>query len=261
MSRRNTFIIPQTLDADASAYIATGITNATEITAINQFFLDLKSYSIFTKFYHLHLLVAGDSTTRKFNLVNPLNTNVAFRLSFVGGWTHGSTGSTPNGTTGYADTFLVPANVVNLNDVGVDIMSDTNSAGSASFIYDFGVTDGGTRFEGALGFLNTLYPLLNQLAVTTIANTNTQKLFSINRVGASSTIIYSNGALLGSIADASTTRPGTFSNYLAARNASGTAQFFSNRRYRLFSVHTSFTATQAANFNTAVQTLMTSLGI
>jgi hypothetical protein len=52
----------------------------------------------------------------KFNLVNPVDSDAAFRLVFNGGWTHSSNGATPNGTNGYADTKLnATGNLTNNN--------------------------------------------------------------------------------------------------------------------------------------------------
>ncbi len=258
MSRRNTYFIPATLDADASAYIATGITDATERTAINQFFKDLKSYSIYTKFYNLYLLVAGSSTTRKFNLVNPLDTNAAFRLSFQGGWSHGSTGSTPNGSTGYADTFLIPSLAVNLNDVAKSIYCDTESD---ALIIDCGTTDGTSRFDVLLRNSNQLTASLNQSGTSGISNSLSRGMFTFSRTASTLTTIYRNGASIGTHSVVADGRVNTYSDWLGGRNALGSLQFPSNRRYRLYAVHTSMNATEAANFNIAVQTLMTSLGI
>jgi hypothetical protein len=54
----------------------------------------------------------------KYNLVNPVDSDAAFRLVFNGGWTHSSNGATPNGTNGYADTKLVPSSVFLNNNNG-----------------------------------------------------------------------------------------------------------------------------------------------
>jgi hypothetical protein len=45
----------------------------------------------------------------KFNLVNPQDSDAAFRLAFSGGWTYSTNGALPNGTNAYADTFLTPS--------------------------------------------------------------------------------------------------------------------------------------------------------
>ena len=93
-------------DPDAQAFInAAGITGTTQQSAINTLVVSLKANNIWTKFDAIYPMVGGTATTHKFNLKNPADTNAAYRLSFVGGWTHSSTGALPNGTNAYADTF------------------------------------------------------------------------------------------------------------------------------------------------------------
>ena len=268
MARRNTFIIPLTFsyDADAAAYFtATGITNTVEKDAINTFVLSLKSYSLWTTFHHLHLLCVGaGATQRKFNLKNPVDSDAAFRLSFLGGWTH-STGvganSQPNGTTGYADSFLTPSTTFSLNSTGFTIDSFTENASTATIMYDFGAlgTSGIDRCEGILGYLNTLYALLNTQGVSSIANTVSKALFTLSRTTSTLTTIYRNGSSIGSHADVSAVLPDR-TVYLGARNI-GSPQFLSSRKYRMYSSHTGWTGTQASNFNTAYTTLITALGV
>jgi hypothetical protein len=65
----------------------------------------------------------------KFNLVNPQDTDAAFRLAFSGGWTYSTNGAQPNGTNGYADTKLVPSTVIaSANSQHYAIYSRTNVA-------------------------------------------------------------------------------------------------------------------------------------
>ena len=92
-------------DADAQAFItAAVITDVTQQNAINTLVVDLKGYSIWTKFSAIYPIVGGTAAQHKFNLKNPLDTDAAFRLVFSGGWTHSANGALPNGTNGYADT-------------------------------------------------------------------------------------------------------------------------------------------------------------
>jgi hypothetical protein len=95
------------IDPDAEAFLtAAAITDATITSAVNTLVTDLKTANIWTKMHAIYPFVGGTATTHKWNLKNPLDTDAAFRLSFVGGWTHSSTGALPNGTNGYADTFF-----------------------------------------------------------------------------------------------------------------------------------------------------------
>ena len=95
------------LDPDAVAFLtAASITDATITTAINTLVIQLKAIGVWSKLKAIYPFVGGTATTHKFNLKNPANTDAAFRLLFVGGWTHSANGALPNGTNAYADTFL-----------------------------------------------------------------------------------------------------------------------------------------------------------
>jgi len=95
------------LDPDAEAFLtAATITDPTEISAVNQLVIDMKTAGIWTKMKAVYPFVGGTATTHKWNLVNPRDLDAAFRLTFSGGWTHSSTGALPNGTNGYAQTYF-----------------------------------------------------------------------------------------------------------------------------------------------------------
>ncbi len=132
---------PVPLDPDAVAFLtAAGITDATITSAINTLVVDLKGYGIWTKMKALYPFVGGTSTTHKFNLKDPQDTNAAFRLVFVGGWTHSAAGAKPNGTNGYADTFLNCFNNLITGDVHISYYSTTNSLTANNF-YDAGASN------------------------------------------------------------------------------------------------------------------------
>jgi hypothetical protein len=54
---------------------------------------------------------------------------------FNGGWTHSATGALPNGTTGYANTFLVPSSTLSINSIHLSYYSRTNNTSGG---VDFG---------------------------------------------------------------------------------------------------------------------------
>ena len=116
------------LDPAASAFIsAAGITDATQISAINNLVVGMKSDGIWTKMKAIYPFVGGTATAHKWNLKDPRDLDAAFRLVFNGGWTHSSTGATPNGTNGYADTkFNANTNLTNGN-FHLSFYSRTNS--------------------------------------------------------------------------------------------------------------------------------------
>jgi hypothetical protein len=94
---------------------ATGITDATIISALNAMDTSLISAGLLPsgtgagKIIALYPFVGGTASTHKFNFVDPADTDAAFRLVFNGGFTHSSSGCQPNGTNGWANTFLTPS--------------------------------------------------------------------------------------------------------------------------------------------------------
>jgi hypothetical protein len=96
-------------DADAQAFITASGISGTEATATNQLVIDLKAANIWTKMKAVYPMVGGTATSHKFNLLNPVDSNAAYRLVFAGGLTHSSTGILGNGTNGWANTFLNPS--------------------------------------------------------------------------------------------------------------------------------------------------------
>jgi hypothetical protein len=119
------------VDPDAQAFItATGI-SGTEATAINTLVVALKAGGFWTGLQAAYPMVGGTSTSCKFNLKNPLDTDAAFRLSFAGTWTFDSSGAKPNGVSGtYADTFFAPATYQTTSNGSFSYYSFTNNAGS-----------------------------------------------------------------------------------------------------------------------------------
>ena len=85
---------------------ATGITDATITTALNNLETGLTTYSLGSKMVALYPMVGGTASAHKFNLKDPRDLDAAFRLVFSGGMTHSSTGVLFNGVNGYGNTFL-----------------------------------------------------------------------------------------------------------------------------------------------------------
>ena len=112
------------LDTDVVNFLtATGIVDTGIITALNDFILDVKSNGLYSRIKAMYVFLGGTSFTHKFNFINPLDTNAAFRLVFSYGFTHSSSGIAPNGTTSFAQTFLVPNTEL------------TNSSGHLFFLF------------------------------------------------------------------------------------------------------------------------------
>jgi PKD repeat protein len=121
-------------DPDALAFfLATGITNSTQQTAVNQLVIDLKANSLWTNMNAIYPFVGGTANTHKYNLKDPRDLDAAFRLEYrVGTITHNSNGITFSG--GYACTFCVPGTSVLNRSYGEYIRQAFNDDWSGSFI-------------------------------------------------------------------------------------------------------------------------------
>lgn len=105
------FLVPPAaggFDPDAQAFItAAGITNTTEKTALNDLVLGMKSAGIWSLVDAAYPFVGGTQSSCKYNLVNPVDSDAAYRLNFQGSWTISSGGVRPTtkNNANYADTF------------------------------------------------------------------------------------------------------------------------------------------------------------
>jgi len=242
-------------DADATAFLtAAGITDPTISTATNEFVVDLKGYGIWTKMKAIYPFVGGTATTHKFNLKNPVDTNAAFRLVFVGGWTHSANGALPNGTNAYAKTSFIPGTEMDSANNSVSFYSRTNSDSGI----DIGAWDG-----------SRLYGLYARRSGRTFYYSGTTGLNPLNSNGlgfycgfidASNMYIYKNGAATSS-GPIPSLALSTRELYIGAENGNGSEAFFSNKECAFASLGGSkLTTTEASNLYTAVQAFQTTLG-
>lgn len=112
--------------SEAAAFItATGITDTIQINAIRELVNNLKGFGLWSKIKAVYPMIGGSAITHKYNLKDPRDLDAAFRLVFNGGWIHSSTGAKPNGTTGYADTKLIPSVQLSLYNAHLSYYSRT----------------------------------------------------------------------------------------------------------------------------------------
>ena len=244
-------------DNDAQAFItAAGITDPTQQAALNKLVLDLKSYNIWSKLQAVWPMVGGTSSTMKWNLVNPVDSDAAYRMTFTGaGWTFNSSGvKQSDSATTYGDTFYA-VNTNNNTDgmsMGVYINGGTNAAG-----YDLGRYNGTDDVFVVAGYSNNTY-YVNYVSTTDI-NTSAYVMpngfFASNNDG-TTTIGYRNGVNVCSAAETRNLTD-TASFYLGNRNG-GPAEP-SDRRYAFVFMSKSLSATNHSDLYTAVQAYQTSL--
>jgi len=241
-------------DADANAFLtAAGITDPTISGAICTLVTTLKSQGIWSKLDAIYPMVGGTATTHKFNLKNPADTNAAYRLSFVGGWTHSANGALPNGTNAYADTFWLSTQQ---NSASLSFYSRSNTTG---LFHEFGSAFGPLTYL-LLRFNNLIYATVNSSGDNTVANTDSRGFYMISRTGSNAVKVYKNASAVINASTASSGIPPYNMIISAWRQFPGTIVRYSNRQCAFATLGTGLNDTESANLYTAIQTLQTTLG-
>lgn len=248
-------------DTDAQAYFTanTAITSDADKNAINTFYLGLKSDGIYTKIKAMYLPIWSSATANKWNLVNPQDTNGAFRLTFSTGWSYTSSGMTP--TNAFADTYLIPSTDLTQDNAHLSFYSGTNSVGNHFEMGASGSPTTGTnsivlysRFTG-----DVFAGRVNALTNTQATNTNSQGFYITSRLVSNTQQIFKNGTKTSSSVT-STGRSANSINIGRWNNPSGTL-YYSNKQCRFSSIGEGLTDTEATNFTNNVNALMTYFGI
>lgn len=241
-------------DADANAFLtAAGITDPTISGAICTLVTTLKSQGIWSKLDAIYPMVGGTATTHKFNLKNPADTNAAYRLSFVGGWTHSANGALPNGTNAYADTFWLSTQQ---NSASLSFYSRSNTTG---LFHEYGSGVGPLTYL-LLRFNNLIYATVNASSDNTVANTDSRGFYMISRTASNAVKVYKNASAVITASTASSGIP-TYDMIISAwRQFPGTIIRYSNRQCAFATLGTGLNDTESANLYTAIQTFQTTLG-
>jgi len=251
-------------DADANAFLtATGITNPTIASAICTLVTSMKANGTWSKCNAIYPMVGGTATTHKFNLKNPADTDAAFRLSFVGGWTHSANGAQANGTNAYANTFLIPGITLTLLNTHLSFYSRTSAIGNGQ--RDLSAFTDGTFPSFSLG-TNTGVLVSDHYWFTTnrISRSipNAQGLMLTSRTNDTTHKSYRNGSQLGAtdtISNAGKLMP-LIPLFLGAANISPQpVSAFSNKQFAFASIGSGFTDAETLNFYNTIQTFQTSL--
>ena len=263
----NPYAFGQSYDPDAQAFFtASGLTGATNLTAINNLVVALKGFGIWTKMKAIYPFIGGTSALHKWNLKNPLDTNAAFRLVFSGGWSHTSTGALPNGVNGWADTFLIPNSNITVNSAHLSYYSRTQILASTAI--DMGSSTSSNVNDMSLyhhyaalnvkGGIFYTYPS-EAIAYNGANSTNTLGFQIVTRTAVNVLALHFNSVKLSTNTNNRTNTLPNVSTILGANKQGGAIGQFSPRQCAFASIGDGLTDAEAANFYTAVQAYNTTL--
>lgn len=249
------------VDPDATAFLtAAGITDPTISGAINQLVLDLKSAGIWTKMKAVYPFVGGTGPTHKWNLINPQDSNAAFRLNYGGTVTHSSNGIQGDGSSGFYNTFC-PASTMGANDFFMGVYIRTNAAEDRVDIGALNTTGTNTGVQiGSRRTSNDIATRCNNSTGTiqSTANTDSRGFFAISRLSSTQYTVSKNKTHSTKTVNSNTA---TTRNILGlCFNLNGLPGFYSTRQQALSAIGEGLTTSEIDDFVDANQTFQTTLG-
>lgn len=250
-------------DPDAVAFLtAAGITDATISAAICTLVTSMKANGTWAKCIAIYPFVGNTASQQKWNLKDPRDLNAAFRLSFVGGWTHSANGALPNGTNAYADTFLIPKNILAASNHHLSLYSRTDITN----IYDMGSgnvagTELSSLFLRRIGNTAGYDAGAFQINRNTFSNSDSRGFFNGSTVINTQSKYFKNGVLSGT----KTLTPanlilGPVNLWIGAFNEFNTINFYSSKQCAFASIGSGLSDAEAASLYTDVQAFQTTLG-
>jgi hypothetical protein len=241
-------------DADAQAFFdrvttAGGSLTTTEKNATNQLVLDMKSAGIWTTMKAIYPMVGASAAACAQNLKSS-----SFTGTFTSGWTFASTGVTPNGSSAYMTTGLIPSvDFTTILSSHLSTYSRTQLRGGV----DIGCTGPGEFGLSADLNIGAIYAYASIGNTSANSSTNTSVGFFLANRQSSTNVkaIQNNTTLATTTSSTANTRP-TVNVTLGQLFAAG---LYSARQIAFSSIGDGLTDTQASNFYTAVQAFQTTL--
>ena len=236
---------------------ATSETDTTIISALNTLETDLTTYGLTAKIKALYPMVGGTAAKHKFNFMDARDLDAAYRLTFNGGWTHASTGSTPNGVNAFADTNF-NSNILALNSSTLLFYTTTNGDGL--------VVDMGNNGNGSENIMLLKWSVATLLAINSttgagriaVTNTDSRGLYLLTRTASNVLKYFKNSSLISSSTASSNSTVNRNIWISAWNNVDGTS-YPSSRNVICSAMADGLNDTEAANLSNAINTFNTTL--
>ena len=242
-------------DADASAFFARvtaagGTLSATEQTATNQLVIDMKTNGIWSSMKAIYPMVGASAAACAQNLKSS-----SFTGTFSSGWTFASTGATPNGTSAFMDSTLIPSTSLASNNFSCGYYSNLNIASTSSNTGEIGIFQSafqmiGVSLRRSLNSDNFIADGYGQ-SILISGNANSDFFGIESRTSTTSLKLWKNNVLSGTNTSTDLGIRPTISITIGKMNG---LTGFSNRRCAFAYVSDGLTDTEVGNFYTNVQT-------
>jgi hypothetical protein len=198
-------------------------------------------------------------------LMNPVDSDAAFRLTFNGGFTYNASGATGNGSNGYGNTHYSTSDTVQ-DDISLGFYQFTENTPALTEELILGSYGG----EPAIQLSTNLGPgsyfmRLGDLSTTSSGSNggNVDGFYIANRTGSTSSQLYRNGSLTPILSySTSYTQSGSQNQYLWNFNLGGTpyGNGYANQGLCFAFFGQGLSGTDITNFSSIVNTFNTTLG-
>ncbi|MCB9047627.1 MAG: hypothetical protein H6550_15950 [Chitinophagales bacterium] len=258
-------------DADVEAFVTeTGITDTTTIKALDTMVLALKAASLWTKIKAMYPLLGSNAATAKYNLKDPRDLDVAYRITFYNSPPIDAYGVKWNGTTQYGDTYFVPSTGVTggKNMHLCVVVNDDRSSYRAAM--EMGAIGNGLNSQEMSASFNA--PAPNNKAWYSMAgvgstsvdvgSNNEQGLYVVSR-NTTDAYMFRNGVQLHNITAAATTHAAVSTKIFlgAESNSAGTGVLYrSDLKHAFYSIGESLSTSEIPIFSSIINTFMATLG-
>jgi len=257
--------LPGTTQANTylSAVVAAGGTvDSTMSAATRTLFQSIWSNGFNTSMVAMYPFIGGTSASHVIQAMSP----GTYNLTFNGGWTHNTSGATPNGTNAYANVPFAPSATGGFVLSGGSIGTYCGTDASAGCVIGSTGSNGGALALFPIA-LNPTKQMLTTFwnsgvgAYSVTAVDNALGLMSLARSGSTSTVqFYRRGSLVSSQSHNAVALPNV-SIYLGANNQIGTPNNYSTYRHQFTYLYSgTLTTSQMTTLDSIIQTYQTSLG-
>ena len=249
----------------ASRFITVAnITDTTQQDAVKYLVQELVDNNLMSKFSFIYPMVGGGATRHSYNLVDTSK----FQLTFSGGWTHSTTGATPNDTNTYANTGFNPVTAgLTYNNNHLSYYSRTTAESTVGNNYDMGSgnsTQGGTAlfvrrfFGGSNSAYDTGTAVSNRLI---FSNTDGRGFYIGSSILTNIGYYYKNGVQQATKNPLTSVAMQNYNYYLGAFNEGNTGNvYYSNKECAFASAGQGLTPSEMVIFSSIVQQFQTILG-
>ena len=237
-----------------------GITGSQLWSAVDTFVLAGKSGAWLSKCIAVYPYVGGTSATNKWNLMNPLDTNAAFRQLFGGGITINANGITGNGTNAYADTGITPSSHLGLDNAGATVYQRNAviSGGADRFIFGALISSGAIGLDTATA--GSYYYFANEINFDVASFGAFNGVFSVNRTASNAKAVFRNGVKVAQVTTVSTVLPNVPIQVLCSSVTGGGRNYYGDFNVATLAVHQGMSDADIISLHSAITTFNTALG-